>query len=59
MATWTAARDFPHKLVAMRPVQSGDARQKAIVTQSEMLEHAFLSGFYVQALGPMHFAIKT
>jgi hypothetical protein len=44
MATLTAARDFPHKLVANATGQSGTLHKKAIVTQSEMLEHAFYQG---------------
>lgn len=41
LATLTAARDFPHKLVENATGQSGTLHKKAIVTQSEMLEHAF------------------
>jgi hypothetical protein len=44
LATLTAARDFPHKLVANATGQSGTLHKKAIVTQSEMLEHAFYQG---------------
>ena len=44
LATLTAARDFPHKLVANATGQSGTLNKKAIVTQSEMLEHAFYQG---------------
>lgn len=40
-ATLTAARDFPHKLVSNAAGQSGTLHQKAIVTQAEMIEHAF------------------
>ncbi|KAG7354043.1 hypothetical protein IV203_003399 [Nitzschia inconspicua] len=45
LLTLTAARDFPHKYVANQSegdyVQSGTLHQKAIVTQDEMIEHAF------------------
>ena len=40
-ATLTAARDFPHKYIQNAPGQSGTLSQKAMVTQSEMIEHAF------------------
>lgn len=41
VATLTAARDFPHKLVSNVVGQSGTLHQKAIVTQAEMIEHSF------------------
>ena len=40
-ATLTAAKQFPHKLVTNEKGQSGTLHQKAIVTQAEMIEHAF------------------
>ena len=40
-ATLTAAKDFPHKLVSNTVGQSGTLHRKAIVTQAEMIEHAF------------------
>ena len=41
-ATLTAARDFPHKLISTNVKgQSGTLHRKAIVTQEEMIEHAF------------------
>ena len=50
-ATLTAARAFPHKRVANRPGESGTLSRSAIVTQSEMVEHAFYQGVNVwQAL---------
>jgi hypothetical protein len=43
--TLTAAHDFPHKYVVNQSegdcVQSGTLHQEAIVTQDEMIEHAF------------------
>ena len=39
--TLTAARDFPHRYVQNAPGQSGTLSEKAMVTQGEMLEHAF------------------
>lgn len=42
--TLTAARDFPHKHVQNIPGQSGTLHRKAIVTQSEMIEHSFYQG---------------
>jgi hypothetical protein len=48
MATLTAASDFPHKYVSNISVgdyvQSGTLHKKAIVTQSEMIEHSFYQG---------------
>eukprot|EP00980_Cylindrotheca_fusiformis_P023446 scaffold10490_cov129-Cylindrotheca_fusiformis.AAC.2 len=41
LATLTAARDFPHKLVSNASGQSGTLNQTAIVTQDEMIEHSF------------------
>ena len=41
VATLSAARDFPHKLVKNTKGQSGTLHRKAIVTQEEMLEHSF------------------
>lgn len=43
-ATLTAAHDFPHRHVKNAPGQSGTLAQKAIVTQSEMIEHSFYQG---------------
>jgi hypothetical protein len=40
-ATLTAARDFPHRYVQNAPGQSGTLSETAMVTQGEMLEHAF------------------
>jgi hypothetical protein len=40
-ATITAARAFPHKYVSNAAGQSGTLHRKAIVTQAEMIEHAF------------------
>lgn len=40
-ATLTAARDFPHKYVQNARGQSGTLSVKAMVTQGEMMEHAF------------------
>ena len=39
--TLTAARDFPHKLINNEEGQSGSLSETAIVTQAEMIEHAF------------------
>lgn len=39
--TVTAAKEFPHKYIQNEKGQSGTLHQKAIVTQSEMIEHAF------------------
>ncbi|KAL7540229.1 hypothetical protein ACHAXR_009964 [Thalassiosira sp. AJA248-18] len=41
VATLTAARDFPHRRVINRRGESGTLSHSAIVTQSEMVEHAF------------------
>lgn len=55
-ATLTAARDFPHKLVSNSSGQSGTLHKKAIVTQHEMIEHAFYQflnlnqAFYLHSL---------
>jgi hypothetical protein len=50
-ATLTAARAFPHERVANRPGESGTLSPTAIVTQGEMVEHAFYQGVNVwQAL---------
>jgi len=50
-ATLTAAKEFPHKLVLNETGQSGTLHQKAIVTQSEMIEHAFYQGLnLIQAI---------
>ena len=40
-ATFTAAREFPHKRVINRPGESGTLSHVAMVTQSEMIEHSF------------------
>jgi hypothetical protein len=40
-ATLTAARDFPHRYVRNAVGQSGTLSKKAMVTQGEMIEHAF------------------
>ena len=45
--TLTAARDFPHKYIRNEVGQSGTLAQKAIVTQAEMMEHAFYQGLNV------------
>lgn len=42
--TLTAANDFPHRHVKNAPGQSGTLHAKAIVTQSEMIEHSFYQG---------------
>ncbi len=39
--TLTAANEFPHKYTRNEKGQSGTLHQKAIVTQSEMIEHAY------------------
>ena len=50
-ATLTAAKEFPHKHVRNETGQSGTLHQKAIVTQSEMIEHAFYQGLnLIQAI---------
>lgn len=50
-ATLTAAKEFPHKHVKNSKGQSGTLHQKAIVTQSEMIEHVFYQGLnLVQAI---------
>jgi hypothetical protein len=41
MTTLTAARDFPHRHVKNAEGQSGSLSTKAIITQAEMMEHAF------------------
>ena len=45
IATLTASKAFPHKYVTNKQIneykQSGTLHQKAIVTQSEMIEHSF------------------
>lgn len=41
MTTLTAARDFPHRHVKNAEGQSGSLSANAIVTQAEMMEHAF------------------
>ena len=43
-ATLTAARDFPHRYVQNAMGQSGTLSERAIVTQSEMVEHSFYQG---------------
>ena len=43
-ATLTAARDFPHKRISNPSGQSGTLHSKAVVTQSEMMEHSFYQG---------------
>lgn len=40
-ATLSAARDFPHKYIQNAPGQSGTLSCQAMVTHSEMMEHAF------------------
>jgi hypothetical protein len=40
-ATLTAARDFPHRYVHNAVGQSGTLSEQAMVTQGEMIEHAF------------------
>jgi len=50
-ATLTAAREFPHRHVRNEKGQSGTLHQKAIVTQSEMIEHDFYQGLnLIQAI---------
>lgn len=50
-STLTAAQAFPHKLVQNQIGQSGTLHHKAIVTQSEMIEHAYYQALnLVQAL---------
>ena len=44
LATLTAAHDFPHRLVTNRPGESGTLSREAVVTQGEMIEHAFYQG---------------
>ena len=41
IVTLTAARDFPHRYVRNAVGQSGTLSEKAMVTQAEMIEHAF------------------
>lgn len=59
-ATLTAARDFPHAHVKNAPGQSGTLEQRAIVTQSEMIEHSFYQGLnlaqalYLHCAGYFH-----
>ena len=40
-ATLTAAKGFPHRHIINRPGESGTLSHSAMVTQNEMLEHAF------------------
>jgi hypothetical protein len=59
-ATLTAAKEFPHKHVRNSKGQSGTLHQKAIVTQSEMIEHAFyqgLNGIQAVYLHLVHYAL--
>lgn len=59
-ATLSAARDFPHKFVQNAPGQSGTLSQSAMVTQGEMLEHAFYQGLNLcQALYLHCFAVSS
>ena len=44
LATITAARDFPHRHIINRPGESGTLSSAAVVTQGEMIEHAFYQG---------------
>ena len=44
VTTLTASRDFPHRHVRNNPGQSGTLHRKAMVTQSEMIEHSFYQG---------------
>jgi hypothetical protein len=45
LATLTAARDFPHKCITTNKTgQWGTLHRKAMVTQAEMMEHAFYQG---------------
>ena len=44
VVTLTAAHDFPHVHVKNAKGQSGTLAERAIVTQSEMLEHSFYQG---------------
>lgn len=56
-ATLTAARDFPHRHVRNNPGESGTLSDKALVTQAEMIEHAFYQGLNLwQALYLHYFA---
>ena len=41
LATLTAARSFPHRHIINRPGESGTLSHSAMVTQKEMIEHAF------------------
>ena len=41
VVTLTASRDFPHRYVRNNVGQSGSLSDKAMVTQAEMMEHAF------------------
>jgi hypothetical protein len=44
LATWTAARDFPHRYVKNAQGQSGTLHSHAMVTHAEMMEHFFYQG---------------
>ena len=46
ITTLTAASSFPHKHVHNRPGESGTLSKRAIVTQSEMVEHSFYQGVF-------------
>lgn len=47
ITTMTAAKSFPHKYVRNEKGQSGTLHENAIVTQSEMIEHAFYQGLNI------------
>jgi len=55
----TAARDFPHKYVRNKVGQSGALSQTAIVTQAEMVEHAFYQGLNLWQALYLHFMTQT
>ena len=61
LATLTAARDFPHKHVQKYCVvrQSGTLAEKAIVTQDEMMEHAFYQGLNLWQALYLHLLATT
>ena len=44
ITTLTASMDFPHKTIQNAPGQSGTLSQNVMVTQGEMVEHAFYQG---------------
>lgn len=58
--TLTAARDFPHRYVRNSAGQSGTLSEKAMVTQPEMIEHAYYQFLNLwQALYLHHMAVLS